>query len=221
MIWSFFKGIMLGLPCIFMLGPALFAILQTSIDKGFYSGMQMAFGIAASDILIMILCFLGASAFAQNIVFQISIGIGGSVFMLAYGMYLFFKKVHPKRKRREHHPELKMNINWAGVFSEVSKGFFLNIMNPFLWLWWFAVITAGTGGGTLGQGVAFIVGIEVVILSFDMVKAYFANKLTNLLTDSTIHRINRIAGVLLLGCAIVLLVRTLLVYHIIPCPFIS
>lgn len=221
MIWSFLKGVMVGLPCVFMLGPALFAILQTSIDKGFYSGMQMAFGIAASDILIMILCFIGASAFAQNTTFQIAIGIGGSLFMVLYGLYLFFKRVHPKRKHKGHHPELKVNINWAGVFSEVSKGFFLNIMNPFLWLLWLAVITAGTSGGSIGQGVCFIVGIEAEILSCDLLKAYFANKLTPILTESTLHKINKIAGVLLLGCALVLLVRTLLVYHIIPCPYIS
>ena len=95
MITSFLKGVMIGFPCVFMLGPALFAILQTSMDKGFYSGMQMAIGIALSDILIMVLCFMGASAFAQNTTFQIAIGIGGSLFMVFYGLYLFFKKVHP------------------------------------------------------------------------------------------------------------------------------
>ena len=220
MITSFLKGVMIGFPCVFMLGPALFAILQTSMDKGFYSGMQMAIGIALSDILIMVLCFMGANAFAQNITFQIAIGIGGSLFMVFYGLYLFFKKVHPKPRHKDRHLELKVNINWAGVFSEMGKGFFLNVMNPFLWLWWFAVISAGAGGGSLAQGIAFIVGIEVVILSFDLLKAYFANKVTHILTDSTIHKINKIAGVLLLGCAIVLLVRTLLVYHIISCPFV-
>ena len=220
MIWSLFKGMMVGLPFVFVLGPALFAILQTSITKGFYSGTQFAFGIALSDIMILSLCYLGASFFVENRFFQILLGIFGSIFMLLYGLYLFFKKAHPKHKRHKEH-DLPVPINWKGVFSEVGKGFFMNTVNPFLWLLWLSFISAWTAGGTAMQAVCFIAGIEIVLLPCDILKAYFANKLTKALSETVVHRINQVAGILMMGCAVVLFVRTLIVFHLISVPFFS
>lgn len=218
MIWSFFKGMMVGLPFIFVLGPALFAILQTSITKGFYSGAQFAFGIALSDIMILLICCLGASFFTENLSFQIALGVIGSAFMVCYGLYLFFKKVHPKHKRKErdiNHLNEKVNINWKGVFSELGKGFFMNTVNPFLWILWLSIISVGTVGGTSLQTVYFIAGIECVILPSDLIKAYFANKLTNVLSEHVVHRINQVAGILMFCCAAVLIMRTLITFHLI------
>ena len=55
----------------------------------------------------------------------------------------------------------------------------------------------------------------------DILKAYFANKLTNALSENVVHRINQVAGILMMGCAVVLLVRTLLVFHLITIPGIN
>ena len=220
MIWSLFKGMMVGLPFVFVLGPALFAILQTSIAKGFYSGTQFAFGIALSDILILSLCYLGASFCVENRFFQILLGMVGSGFMVLYGLYLFFKKVHPKRKKHKEH-DLSEAINWKGVFSELGKGFFMNTVNPFLWILWLSIISVGTAGGTSMQAVCFIAGIEIVLLPCDILMAYFANKLTKALSEEVVHRINQVAGILMMGCAVVLFFRTLIVFHLISIPFIQ
>lgn len=219
MIWSFFKGMMVGLPFIFVLGPALFAILQTSITKGFYSGAQFAFGIALSDIMILSICCLGASFFTENVTFQIGLGVVGSAFMICYGLYLFFKKAHPKHKRKERDLDRlneKVNINWKGVFSELGKGFFMNTVNPFLWILWLSIISVGTAGGTGMQAVYFIAGIECIILPSDLLKSYFANKLTKALSEQVVHRINQVAGILMLCCAVILILRTLITFHILP-----
>lgn len=219
MIWSLFKGIMVGFPFIFVLGPALFAILQTSITKGFYSGLQFAVGIALSDVIILSVCYLGASFFTENTPFQIVLGMVGSGFMVCYGLYLFLKKGHPKHKRKEH--ELKVEINWKGVFSEVGKGFFMNTVNPFLWILWLSIISVSTAGGTTAQAVCFIVGIEMVILPSDILKSYFADKLTKALSENVVHRINQTAGILMMACAVVLLFRTLIVFKLIVPPFFN
>ncbi|MBO4282093.1 MAG: LysE family transporter [Bacteroidales bacterium] len=212
---------MVGLPFIFVLGPALFAILQTSITKGFYSGLQFAIGIALSDVMILSVCYLGASFFTDNPPFQIGLGMVGSGFMVCYGLYLFLKKGHPKRKRKRKEHELKVAINWKGVFSEVGKGFFMNTVNPFLWILWLSVISVSTAGGTAAQAVCFILGVEMVILPSDMLKAYFADRLTNALSEKVVHRINHVAGVLMMGCSVVLLIRTLVVFNLITLPFFN
>ncbi len=87
MLQSFFEGLLLGLPIVLVSFTTMFAILQTSVNKGFYSGMQLAIGISLSDILLMSLCYFGLIQYIQDRTFQIIIGFVGTAFILFYGIY--------------------------------------------------------------------------------------------------------------------------------------
>jgi len=215
MLYSFFHGLLVGLAFVFVVGPALFAILQTSVSKGFYSGMQLAIGISASDFLLMLLCYFGFTKYIQNDTFQITSGFVGTAFLALYGVYMFRKKTVTSQTTSK---EIKLKINWFGVFSEVSKGFFLNLMNPFLWVLWFTIILSGTVNRRPIEAVLFIVGIVCMIFSTDMLKAFFANKLTVFLSNKAILMINKVAGIILMVCSLVLCVRTLISFNIIRLP---
>jgi len=60
------------------------------------------------------------------------------------------------------------------------------------------------------------VGIVCMIFSTDMLKAFFANKLTVFLSNKAILMINKVAGIILMICSLVLCVRTLISFNIIP-----
>lgn len=217
MLWSFFKGILVGLPFVFVVGPALFSILQTSINKGFYSGMQLAIGISISDMLIMFLCYFGLIQYMEKESFQIALGFGGSIIMVIYGVYMFNKRTISEPKNRE----IKLKINWMGVFGEIVKGFFLNIMNPFLWIVWLSIVSSGATKSSGPEAIAFILGIASMIFSTDLLKSFFANKIKRFLSPSVIIIINKVAGTLLFGCAVFLLFKTLFTFNIIPWSFKS
>ncbi len=55
------QGIILGLTFAVLLGPAFFALIQTSIHRGFRSGALLATGIFLSDFFALVVCYLGAS----------------------------------------------------------------------------------------------------------------------------------------------------------------
>ena len=211
MLYSFFQGLLFGLPFVFVVGPALFAILQTSVSKGFYSGMQLAIGISLSDLLLMMFCYFGMVQYIKNDTFQIVLGFVGTVFLAFYGIYMFRKKTIASKTTRK---EIKLKINWIGVFSEVSKGFFLNIMNPFLWVLWFGIVSSNTGNRTSLEAVLFISGIVCMIFTTDMLKSFFANKLTKLLSYEVIIIINKVAGIILMICSLYLCVRTFISFNI-------
>ena len=216
MLYSFFQGLLFGLPFVFVVGPALFAILQTSVNKGFYSGMQVAIGISASDFLLMLLCYFGFIQYIQSDTFQIVLGFVGTVFLALYGIYMFRKTTITSQTTSK---SIKLKVNWISVSSEVSKGFFLNIMNPFLWVLWFAIVSSNTGNRTPFEAVLFILGIVCMIFSTDMLKSFFANKLTKLLSDKVILTINKVAGIILMVCSLVLCARTLISFNIIHLPY--
>jgi threonine/homoserine/homoserine lactone efflux protein len=205
MLRSFFEGLLLGLPFVFTVGPALFAILQTSVNKGFYSGLQLAIGISISDILLMSLCYFGLIQYIEGDTFQITLGLGGTGLLILFGIYTFRKKnVSPPDKQKE----LKIKINWTGVFSEIGKGFGLNFLNPFLWVFWFTIISSGTAGKPKLDAILFMVGIAVMIFSTDLLKSFLANRLSAFLSPKMMLIINKVAGIILIVCAVVLFIRT-------------
>ncbi len=211
-IISLLKGMLIGLPFVFVIGPALFSILQTSINKGFYSGMQLAIGISVSDFLILALCYFGLIQFLENDTFQIILGFGGSAIMVVYGIYMFNKRTVSEPISKE----IKLKINWMGVFTEIFKGFFLNIMNPFLWILWLSIMSSGTTKKSPPEAIAFMLGIVAMIFTADLLKSFFAHKIKNILSPKVIITINKIAGILLFVCAVYLSVRTIISFNLFP-----
>ncbi|MDR1458662.1 MAG: LysE family transporter [Bacteroidales bacterium] len=214
MIGSFLEGLLLGLPFVFAIGPALFAILQTSVNKGFYSGMQLAIGISISDILLMSSCYFGFAQYIDSNEFQIILGIAGTALLLIYGIYTFQKKKVGSSQSRKDRLHLNLKINWTGVFSEIGKGFILNFMNPFLWVFWFTIISSGTAGKGRPEAILFMIGVAVMIFSTDLLKVFFANRITTFLSEKVLLIINKVAGIILILCAVVLFVRTCYTFNL-------
>ena len=213
MLRSLFEGLLLGLPFVFAVGPALFAILQTSVNKGFYSGMQLAIGISLSDILLMSLCYFGLVQYVQSDTFQIILGLSGTGLLLLFGIYTFKKKtISPHAKQKEL--KLKLKVNWLGVFSEMGKGFGLNFLNPFIWVLWLTIVSSGTAGKPKIEAVLFLAGIAMMIFSTDLLKSFFANRLTTFLSPKVMLIINKVAGIILMLCAVVLFVRTCFTFNL-------
>ena len=206
MILSLLKGMLWGLPFIFAVGPSFFAILYTSMSKGFYSGMQFALGIFLSDTMLLLLSYFGIAQFIQeDSKLQIILGFIGALFLLFYGFYSFLKtKSYSKQNK-----EIKLTINWLNVFSEIIKGFFINIMNPALWLLWFSIVTTQTSGNDRSCALAFMLGIVIVTLSTDILKSFFANRISAILSPNVVYVINKIMGIVLIGFSVYMLISTI------------
>ena len=87
------------------------------------------------------------------------------------------------------------------------KGFFLNSLNPTVWLLWLGNVTAISK--TLEYSVFKMIvyfGITLgVVLLIEFSKVYAANKLNKVLTVTLMHRINLLTGVLLITFGFVLI----------------
>jgi len=207
MFSAFWDGVVagFGLSLLFIVGAASFAILQTSVNKGFYSGVQLAIGISISDILLMSLCYFGFIQYIENETIQIILGLMGAGLLLLFGLYTFRKKnVSPPAKQKE----LKLKINWMGVFSEIGKGFGLNFLNPFIWLFWIMIISSGTAGKSRWEAVLFMTVVAIMIFSTDLLKSFFANRITLFLSPKVLLIINKVAGIILMLFAGALFIRT-------------
>jgi len=203
MIESIISGIGLGFVLSFLTGPVFFALIKTSIEKGFYAGVSLAAGVVVSDVFYVALTLYGSSFLALENTYRVQIGVAGSTILFAIGIYYLFKNV------KVNYETTTSKRHNTGYFL---KGFIMCIFNPAILLYWLSV-TSGvisiSGEIDPAEVIPFFGSILITQFSVDVVKAYYANKLRYRIKEKTISNLNRIAGVLILIFAIRLLYNLL------------
>ena len=188
-----FKGLLFGLLLSFLLGPVFFALMQTSIEKGFKAGLFMASGVAMSDSLYMFITYTGVSFLSENDQVKIILGFTGSVIMIVFGIFTFLKPV-PTRGRKQPH------FIANNYFRKIVKGFVLNGINPFIFIFWLGVAGMITIElhYSFDQAFLFYVGVVAMVLSMDITKAFLATRIRDLITPRFMKILNRSVGIALI-----------------------
>jgi threonine/homoserine/homoserine lactone efflux protein len=199
----FLQGLILGLTLSVLLGPALFTLLQTSIHRGLKSGLFLAGGIFLSDLSVVYLAFLGALQLINEKNNYIIAGIIGGLILMGFGIYTFYRKIHIDENNNI------TDIKVPGPLTYILKGYFLNIMNPFVWFFWIsAMVGVSANYGDDKHGVAiFFAGTLSAILGSDIFKVFLANRLKQYLKPKMLIRVNHIVGLLLIISGIFLIIR--------------
>jgi threonine/homoserine/homoserine lactone efflux protein len=206
MVKLLIEGFVLGTTLAFLIGPAFFALIQTSINRGFKAGVQLAIGISLSDAVVLVLIYFGVIQFIDAPGTQLYFGIIGGGILIGFGIYTFVKK---EIVNTSH--EVKIDNRFSRALTFITKGFFLNFMNPFVWFFWITVsVTKKSSLQTPENIFLFFVITLLTLVSTDIVKCFFANKIKRLLSARVMFLINKIVGILLFGFGIVLIVRVLL-----------
>lgn len=187
------NGLLFGLLLCVLIGPVFFALIQNSIEKGFWSGFFMAIGIALSDSFYIVVTYLGISQFVENPKFNMWLGGIGGVIMLIFGIIYLFKPVPQKGLKQLHQEDTK----W---FQQIVKGFLLNGINPFVLLFWLGIISKVTLDFEYNnnQAITFFVVLIATVFLVDVLKSYFATKLSQIVTPRFMKIMNRVVGVALI-----------------------
>lgn len=196
-------GLLLGisLATLFGFGPALLALLQTSLSRGYKSGFALAFGIFLSDLFLVILSFEGVTQVVEEPKNKLAFGIVGGVVLIVFGVITYLKK--PQIKTEE------IVIKNPRIFAFISKGFLLNVANPFIWLFWMGTMIAISTNYEKDESailVMFSTTLLIVLIS-DLTKSFLADRLKPLITAKLLMTINRIAGIGLVLFGISLIIR--------------
>jgi threonine/homoserine/homoserine lactone efflux protein len=205
---TIFEGLILGLTLsvFFSFGPALVAEIQTSIHRGFWSAVLLAFGVFLSDAAIVALGFIGAVRIFENN--KTLLGFIGGVLLVVFGIVTYRRKVAIDVD--SHNPELKHNNPIFLMY--ILKGYVINFTNPFIWIFWMGVVvgfTANYKADILLLVVFFAATLGTVFL-MDVLKIFSAFKVKKYIQTHNIVWINRIAGVGLVLFGIYLVIRTYL-----------
>ncbi len=188
----FFHGLIFGLVFVFLIGPAFFALIQTSMQSGLRAAIFLALGISCSDVIYVILTILGISSFLENPEFKFWISICGSVILIGYGVYTWMKKP-------PDYEDVELEDR-ALLFKYWVKGFFLNGFNPFIilfWVSWVSFVSVNYDYNSYDQRF-FFAGVLATILSSDITKAVIANKKKHLINPRWFQRLNKVVSLILI-----------------------
>jgi len=195
----FFEGILLGLTLatFFGFGPAFFALVQTSIHRGFSAAALLAVGIFMNDLLMVMLCLMGAVQIVTEPSNYLWFGISSSIILMIFGMVTYTRKVREPREDADETMELPVKVSGPSWITYIAKGFFMNIVNPFVWIFWVGVVVGISArmGGDEVKLTTFFSGTLITILASDLLKAYGAYAIKGFFTTKMISLMNKIAGI--------------------------
>lgn len=204
-LWAILFGLFLGL--IINMGPSLITLVQTSLDRGFRQAVWFDFGIVLNDAMIISLCILTSfevTLKSQNQVHLFSIGAG--IILTLFGIYTFNRKVEEKEdqlneRTKKTNEIIKENEKKPAWFVYLGKGFVLNILNPFVWIFWFSSVAliAGNMGGKKINTIVYFALVLGVSFTLDILKAWGAAKLKQFFNAERTTLMNRCAGIFLMG----------------------
>jgi len=211
MLHPLFEGMILGFTVAITLGPAMFALLQTSIKHGIKTGIFLALGIFFSDLALVVGCYFGASRIVTDIRYHLILGIIGGTFMTIFGIYTFFKKVPPTEQVE---PINEIKVKKPGLLRYFFKGFLVNIANPFLWVFWITSVLSVNAiyGGDRKSLSIFFIGTLSMVLATDILKCILANKIKVLGNPAVKLWMGRIVGLLFIVFGAFVIIGSLIEY---------
>ncbi len=190
-------GLIIGVLVSAPVGPVNVLCIQRAIERGFWGGVAAGFGAMLGDGLIALLATLGVGAISGAIQdYRDAIQLIGGLALLVLGVRLYLA---PARviASADDEPHSLAEFLW-----DTPKTFFLTITNPGAVLGLFAIF----------GGVSSFVDVSSTIDALTMVAAIVAGsflwwvglssligRIRHRLPIDNLQRINRIAGVLLIG----------------------
>jgi threonine/homoserine/homoserine lactone efflux protein len=189
------NGLKLGIVLAFLIGPVFFTIIQTSVERGFRNGVLVSLGVSLSDIMYVAICYFGLVQFINDPGFRYYLAYAGGFILIVFGLYHLFVK-----SRRKMTAAIDV-ASEKKMYRYFIKGFIINGMSPMVLIFWIGAISIASLDFGYSNGIEFFIFFSAVlgtVLFTDVLKAYLADKLRNLITHRLMVIINIVVGICLI-----------------------
>jgi len=198
------EGILLGLFLAISMGPIFVTLTQASIERGALAGMTVGFGVWISDLLILgfsILTIGRINKVVNGESFQFWMGLSGAIVLFIFGIVLLVQK--PVLQKAQEMLSIK------GFATFFTKGFLINTINPFTFIFWLSVLSTYMIGRKVSNNDLSILlfTIMFMIIISDSFKVLLAKLIRERLEQKHLEIISQAAGIGLIIFAGVMLYR--------------
>lgn len=197
-------GVVLGLSLAISVGPTLFAVIRYSMQHTYKAGLVFILGVSLSDIMYVVVMNVAAEFLTFLEAHQKTIGIIGSILFMLLGLYSFLKKYKPKKPKRGTPQDLSSST----YFKIFVSGWAMNTFNPAVMVIWVGTAVQVAAYSVTEKFLLFGICLGIVLV-FDFLKVFLAEKIRSWLTLRKIMYINKISALIICGFGVVLLITVL------------
>ena len=192
----------LGFFLAFMLGPAFFVLIETSIEKGFRAATFFDLGVIFSDIIFILIAYFSSYQLLENINNQPGLYVFGGTLLSLYGVSNFIKKTTAQTTTIKE----KNQANYTGLFV---KGFLLNIINIGVLVFWLGLVIVVTPnlGGNYKRVIVFFSTLIVSYFLTDLIKILLAKRMKAYLKKDNIIKAKKALGILIFVFGLFLIIK--------------
>jgi len=198
-------SLLLGLTLAILLGPIFVTLTQIALEKGAKAGIVASTGVWISDFIIISLCYVfiqRINYLVEDSAFTYWMGLMGGFILITFGIGAIVKKVNITFDNSSHSAN--------DYFGFWTKGFLVNTVNPFTFVFWIGVISTYVIKAKISgfKSFVFFASIMFVIILTDTLKVFLAKAIRTKLKQKHFTIFSRIAGTGLIIFGIVLLLRS-------------
>lgn len=192
------QGLFTGIILTLSFGAGFFALVQTSIVRGYQKGLLIALGAIVSDTL-----FIGISVFATSFISEELPKYAQTIKAIALVAFLFLgiRTILKSSK-------LIKSSDQAGRpnYFYISKGFILNIVNPLVLITWLGITLFLESTLNYGFKELALFFLMVLIGTFGSQSAIciFSHKIKSYLSNAFIHRMNIVVGIVFIAIGLLI-----------------
>lgn len=201
-VWLLLTGIGVGIVFSAPVGPVNILCVQRAFRGGFFSGLAAGLGAATADTFFAAISAFGVTAVSGFVEGHSTwLQAVGGLFLVIFGIRI--ANAHPHLEENSPEP--------ASLISTTAATFGMTITNPatvigFLALFGSLGDLAPHQGDWLGAGF-FVLGVAAGAVSWWFAVSALVAVLRDRMTDDTLHRVNRLAGGLLILFGVVMVGR--------------
>lgn len=189
-------GVTLGLGAGVAPGPLLAVVIRSTLEGGFRAGARVALGPLVTDLPIIAVAVLLASALPD--VALAALAVAGGVFLLWLGADAL----------RDVPEVVEASAGAGAPGGSLRRGAVVNLLNPHPWVFWITVGVPILGDGSAADAVLFLVPFYAMLVGAKLVvAAVLGAGRERLLRGAGYRWALRASGLLLLAAGIVLIVE--------------
>jgi threonine/homoserine/homoserine lactone efflux protein len=185
---EFLAAIPLSLLLVFSTGPVFFVIVETSITKGARRAFCVDIGAVIADIVFILIATFSAQPLRNSLEENPRWYIIGGVLLCSLGLVSLLSSLKTKQTKSYQVEALSK----GNYLFYIAKGFFLNIINIGVFLFWVGLVV-------FGAKLWSFVYILLIYLLLDIAKIYLAKQLKTVLTPLIIHKIKLLINIIIFG----------------------
>lgn len=194
------EGFITGLLLSIFVGATFFVLIETSMTRGFRAALWFDLGVLTCDSLIITVVYFFTAAINRVLVHNFYFNIAGGIAFIGFGANYILS-----RKKEEHHLTVQNNK----AIKLILNGFFINLLNPGVIIFWLGSVAVALTHFKLSgrQTFLYFATIMTVVAIFDVIKAYFAYRLSHIMNPRVLRGIKVMSGIIMIGFGIYILFK--------------